>query len=180
MDSRLPTRIQRKIEPVTESGCWIWTGAANRYGHSCLKGKAKTAHRLVYELLIGEIPEGMELMHSCDIGVCVNPNHLSVGTHNDNMKDMVKKGRSKSGRYGDEHWTRKDRNRAISIAKTNIRNAHKSGFKNNNAKVTEEMILQVRNTKNKNPDMPLAEIGSKFGIGRETARKIIRGITWKF
>jgi len=76
--------------------CWIWIGASNgsiRYGGFHYKGVLTRAHHFSYKLFIGEIPIGMEIMHTCDIGRCVNPNHLVAGTHADNMRDMVVKNR---------------------------------------------------------------------------------------
>lgn len=57
------------------------------------KGKNWTAHRLAYTEAYGPIPEGMEVRHKCDVRNCVNPDHLELGTHQDNMDDMRKRGR---------------------------------------------------------------------------------------
>lgn len=77
------------------SGCWEWQGhiAAVGYGEMHLAGKKRGAHRVSYESFVGPIPPGMYVMHSCDNRVCVNPSHLSLGTHLDNVKDMHDKGR---------------------------------------------------------------------------------------
>jgi len=80
-------------------GCWEWTGAKWRgYGsfHSVIDGKRRTlkAHRVSVVLHRGaQIPDGMDVLHACDNPSCVNPDHLSVGTKFDNMRDAAAKGR---------------------------------------------------------------------------------------
>jgi len=174
----LPDRIERKIERIPFSGCWIWMGYADRYGQTSYKGKHHSVHRMVYKILIGEIPEGKELLHSCDIGVCVNPHHLSIGTHLENMQDMAKKGRAKAPK-GDDHWTRNNIEKARAIGRKNISNAHGSGENNNNSKITFAIAEEIRKTHSNNPDLTLVELGNLFGLGKEQTRKIVRRIVWK-
>jgi len=66
--------------PVTETGCWLWTGADNGtgYGRITVAGKFLLAHRAVYEALRGPIQDGMTIDHLCRIRCCVNPDHLEV------------------------------------------------------------------------------------------------------
>lgn len=82
-------------------GCWLWTGAKNSRGYgqtaSGLKGKSKLAHRASYEHFYGPIPDGLYVLHRCDVPHCVNPQHLFVGTAADNMQDAVRKGRALVG-----------------------------------------------------------------------------------
>ncbi len=96
-------RCNRRImgEPITDrlrarfqvgDGCWEWTGrrrAENSYGHIGFQGRNLLAHRLVYELLVGPIPDGHELDHLCRNKGCVNPDHLEVVTHQENMKRLM-------------------------------------------------------------------------------------------
>lgn len=99
----LTTLLDRFIAKTrhAESGCieWTGTGNGNGYGHLRLPGKVERsstkhkAHRISYMLFIGDIPEGLHVMHSCDNRRCVKPEHLSVGTCSDNMQDCVRKGR---------------------------------------------------------------------------------------
>lgn len=91
---------------VDESGCWIWIGKTDRtkmnYGR-IYSGPAEKrwlkAHRASYEIHCGEVPDGMYVLHKCDRPQCVNPDHLFLGSHADNMKDMASKGRGKSSGY---------------------------------------------------------------------------------
>ena len=89
-----------KVTP-SDSGCWEWQGAISRagYGFFSVNRKLRTAHRVSYEMCVGDIPEGTGyhgtcVMHICDNRRCVNPSHLRLGTQRDNLNDMVAKGRA--------------------------------------------------------------------------------------
>lgn len=88
-------RFEAKYEPITESGCWIWTANSDKdgYGQFRIGKKMMRPHRFSYEHFVGEIPNGMYVLHKCDIPSCVRPEHLFVGTQKDNVADMIKKGR---------------------------------------------------------------------------------------
>jgi len=91
----LLTRFMSKVR--IRDGHWIWIGADNgRYGQIRVLGKNEQAHRVSYELFIGEIPEGHGVLHRCDICLCVNPECLFTGTQKDNIHDMLAKGRDNS------------------------------------------------------------------------------------
>ncbi len=90
-------------------GCLIYMGAArnSRSGYGSIrcdqgKGKHVYAHRLAYELTYGPIPRGLFVCHHCDVRRCIEPTHLFLGTHRDNMADMVAKGRG----FGSAHCKR--------------------------------------------------------------------------
>ena len=97
----LPARIESKIMPEPNSGCWVWLGGTNQknYGHiwsSELK-RHERAHRMVYQILVGAIPAGKQLLHTCDNPYCVNPDHMFVGSNAQNRADSVAKGRHAKG-----------------------------------------------------------------------------------
>lgn len=90
---------------LPEDACWPWQGAHHTQGYGrCWDtriGKIRYAHRLVYELLRGPIPDGLDILHSCDNPPCVNPAHLRIGTHRENMIEKVEKGRANFNRGED-------------------------------------------------------------------------------
>jgi len=91
-----PFRRLYKGAKKTESGCWEWQGQAGSSGYGQIKafGKMVSCHRLSFELHNGPIQDGLEVMHSCDNRRCINPDHLSLGTHQQNIDDMIRKGRA--------------------------------------------------------------------------------------
>lgn len=92
------TRLNRLSMPVTECGCWVWIGRTNAggYGEFFHDGKVHKAHRMSWTTYKGPIPECKQVLHSCDNTYCINPDHLFIGTHVDNMQDMAKKKRGRN------------------------------------------------------------------------------------
>lgn len=94
--SELRTLTEKLFDKVFYSpdGCWYWTASTcGKYGRLVIDEKNIKAHRLSFELHKGPITDGMHVCHSCDNPLCVNPDHLYLGTHQDNMKDRNSKGR---------------------------------------------------------------------------------------
>lgn len=90
--------FQRKFEDCynpDENGCWIWNKSLNKpgYGQFYFNGKYYGAHRASWMIYRGPIPDGLWILHRCDVRACVNPNHLFLGTNQDNILDAVSKGR---------------------------------------------------------------------------------------
>jgi hypothetical protein len=89
-------RFMAKVEKNDATGCWEWTAGrkGGGYGIFFFLGSLRGAHRVALALFRGfPIDSVLHVMHSCDNPGCVNPEHLSCGTHSDNMKDASKKGR---------------------------------------------------------------------------------------
>lgn len=92
---RFWSRVQKS------EGCWEWQGHILPSGYGAVmapcadKRHPMRAHRLAYELAVGPIPEGLHVLHHCDNPRCVNPEHLWLGTHADNMGDRGRKGRAR-------------------------------------------------------------------------------------
>ena len=141
----------------TETGCLLWTGCFQqvtpnyrRPQFSVSTSKPASAYRVAYRLWKGEIPEGLCVRHTCDNPMCVNPEHLVLGTHQDNMRDMAERGR--------QH-----------VPKPNSR-----GEKHHNAKLTEEKVREIllsNETRN--------AIATRMGVSPSTVKAIRNGRLWK-
>jgi hypothetical protein len=99
----LEVRFWEKVDVRECDECWPWTANWDRtHGYGLIKmtytpGVAEQAHahRVSWEIANHKrVPRGLDVMHSCDNRICVNPKHLSVGTRKQNLEDMVAKGRS--------------------------------------------------------------------------------------
>ena len=97
---------ERFLAKVDQSGeCWLWTATKHVFGYGSFghKGKKVGAHRMSYELFVGPIPEGMFVLHRCDVPECVKPDHLFLGDQKANLADMTKKGRRRNQNNGKTH-----------------------------------------------------------------------------
>lgn len=162
-------RFEKKYIPEPNSGCWLWTGAVTGagYGAFMFNGRmAESAHRASYVLHKGKIDEEMLVCHKCDNKLCVNPDHLFLGTYLDNTRDMIKKGRrvspSTKNRMRGEDW------RAAHDGTLRIGEDHHC------AKLTEQNIIEIRASKK--TGVALAEI---YGVAPITISRIRRRIIWR-
>lgn len=97
----MKTKLQQRADKLladaiqSDTGCKLAAEkpTGNGYVGISLFGLKIPAHRLVYEAIHGVIPKGLQVMHSCDVRNCINPEHLSLGTNSDNQQDMHRKGR---------------------------------------------------------------------------------------
>ena len=99
--SKFRERLLKNIAVSGDEECWLWTGRLDPRGYGRfdvrfpgeLRARPRLAHRLVYTVLVGPVPDNMMICHRCDNPPCCNPAHHFVGTPKDNFDDMVKKGR---------------------------------------------------------------------------------------
>ena len=144
-------RIESKTYYEPNTGCWLWGGAisANGYGCVLVNGKASSVHRVSYSIHNGIIPDGKLVCHKCDTPSCINPDHLFLGTHQDNMSDMVAKGR---------HGAPKGQNHGM-------------------AKLTERDVVKIRSLLSEGNETQTA-IGKRFGVSNNLIHYIKTGKLW--
>jgi HNH endonuclease len=134
-------------------GCWLWEKYSYRpYG----------PHRYSYRAFRGPIPKGMRVCHTCDTPICVNPDHLFLGTPGHNSRDMVHKGRQIKRKVAPV-WKKS----ALARAK---------GTKNGKARLTELNIPEIRRLRKEG--FPLKAISKIFSVNRSTIGNVISGKTW--
>lgn len=108
-------RFWPKVDKQT-GGCWVWTASKNKkgYGQICVGygSRLMLAHRFAWELVIGPIPEGMQLDHKCHNPSCVNPDHLRLATNTENSRNCARPVNNKSGFKGVSWDTRSGKWRA--------------------------------------------------------------------
>lgn len=94
MRPNLPEDIWKKIDKKGTRDCWFYTGGtfSGRYGRFSIKGASKLAHRVVYELVVGEIPPDQYVMHKCNNKLCCNPSHLTIGSNSENQRHASSSG----------------------------------------------------------------------------------------
>lgn len=106
MQSQRAKALSLKARTIeSPSGCWEWIGGRHGVGYGCVPasmGGGRYAHRAMYESVCGTIPQGMYVLHTCDNRLCINPEHLWLGTHRDNIADMNAKSRQKGGSLPNE------------------------------------------------------------------------------
>lgn len=145
------TRFLNKAVPVS-SGCWEWAGFIGRGGYGRYKWSDRKnwiAHRLMYILAFGEFDPSLDVCHHCDNRKCVNPYHLFLGTANDNIQDMVRKGRQRSA----------------------------VGEANANSKLNADAVREIHRLRAMG--LTQVEIGQRFGIAHSGVGRIVRGVGWK-
>ncbi len=176
------------------SRCWTWKGSVDKdgYGQCGFQRKNIRAHRVSYTLCVGEIPTEKSILHRCDNPRCVNPDHLWAGSNEENVNDMILKGRVPKGEL---HWASIDSSR-IPRGENNGRRKHPERYPvgdrhwsklqpekraraegHGMAKMTLEKVLLLRHLR-ASEGKSTKELAEMFGICKSTTVKIICGDLW--
>lgn len=156
----MPAKIQASVrERIFASAmrvgeCLIWQRAPTKagYGLIWIDGRHVQVHRAAYEAHHGPIPAGKLVMHSCDNRLCVEPAHLSVGSHADNAADMLAKKRHRTT----------------------------TGAQHHHAKLTEAAAAQIRRRyKARDRINGASALAREFGVTQSTVWYVLAGRTWK-
>lgn len=148
----LSERLDYRSEPYVKGQCQLWLGGRDKggYGWVWFEGRNLKAHRAAWIAAHGSIPDGMQVLHTCDNPPCRNIDHLFLGTQVDNSADMVAKGRQ---------------------ARIGRRNP---GSNNGRAKLTEFDMLEIRAMKG----VSQKAIAAMYGVSQTTVCQIRRGARW--
>jgi hypothetical protein len=144
---------------VAASGCWEWTGRRNwqGYGRYEIKNRVYAAHRVAWSVRNGPIPAGIFVCHRCDNPPCCNPDHLFLGTPEDNIRDAYQKGRLKQLHCPTERKAR--------------------GSRITSAKLTERDVQTIR--ARRRAGASLRELSQQFGVCDATISVVSRGLLWR-
>ena len=138
----------------SQDSCVIWPFKKDKDGYGWFSSNGqKRAHRVSYCVHKGIISDGLHVLHKCDNPSCVNPSHLFLGTHKQNMEDMIEKGRS-------HHL--------------NMDYIDNTGSNHPKSLITESQVLEIRSIKG----ISQKEIGRIYGISRQAVSDIVRRVNW--
>jgi hypothetical protein len=132
LDESVVRRFWNKVIVDSSDRCWEWSASKKERGYGRLgingNGDQVVSHRVSWTIHYGEIPDGLHVLHHCDNPSCVNPSHLFLGTHADNMNDMAKKHRAVGHRGESNSNSKLKENEVIEIRKIYDLNEHKYGL----------------------------------------------------
>jgi len=176
----IEARFWSKVKQT--DGCWLWLGAKDSDGYGSVKigNRGTHAHRIAYALMVGHIPPGVSVLHSCDNRSCVRPDHLFLGTQLDNINDMIKKGRDNKAR-GDRNASRLYPEKRPHGETHPFRlhpELHAQGERAANAKLKEGQVMEIRRSWEAG-ELSQHALARKYGVTLATINSIVNYKTWR-
>jgi len=149
----------------TSGACWLWQGHRESHGYGVFhfQGKPQRAHRLAWLFTHGDLPADMVILHRCDNPSCVRPDHLALGTHQDNIADKVAKDRQARG----------DANGARRHPETRAR-----GERGGTARLTAPQVREIRHLLATKQATQTA-LATTYGVHQTTISLIACGKKWR-
>lgn len=135
---------------IKSDTCWLWNAAKHKdgYGRFYFNNRNQRAHRIAWILTNGDIELGLNVCHKCDTPLCVNPNHLFLGTHSDNTNDKVSKGRARGGMLkGEKNPNAVVDNQTVFAIRSRIRQGVSVKDIRKEFKVTNDIVYDIKNNK---------------------------------
>jgi hypothetical protein len=179
-DATVLDRFEAKIYRCPETGCWLWTASliGGGYGRISVRRRTVLAHRLAWEEANGRsIPDGLFVCHRCDVPRCVRPDHLFLGTQQDNHDDKWRKGR---GASGDKNGRRKHPETAPRGDNNGARtHPHRlaRGVVHHAARLTEADVVECRTRHAAGESV--AALARAFGVAAQSMHKVVERRSWK-
>jgi hypothetical protein len=166
--------------------CWIWTASKDDKGYGYVghhrgeKVVVSRAHRFAYQMAYGPIPTGMQVCHHCDNPPCVNPAHHFLGTHLDNARDAISKGRHSTQRADFADLIRAGVAHRVTIQRygKDHPNSRFTGERNSQAKLTEDDVREIRK-RYVYRVVTLQSLAAEFNVSFYTINQIVRRKAWK-
>jgi hypothetical protein len=124
-------RFLAKVDRTEPDRCWEWPGFHDRHGYAKSglgNGWPQLAHRAMYEILVGPIPDGLQIDHICHNRGCLNPAHMQAVTAKQNLENTIARPLSKSGVRGVYHDTRNPNNPWVVSVTHNGKSVYGGGF----------------------------------------------------
>lgn len=166
------------LHPVLKTRCHLWTGTilSKGYGQARMNGRRWRAHRLAYAILVGVVSDDIMVLHKCDNRKCVNPDHLFLGDHLTNMKDMTVKGRQAKG---DRHYS-VTQPWAIARGDRHGSRVHPEkrpkGELHGSAVLTECDVIEIRRRYAVGETQ--RSLARQFGVHQRSVYRIVNRLTW--
>lgn len=169
---RFWAKVRKETSPVREglTPCWTWTGGTtkNGYGQFCWPLRGSRAHRLSWFMRFGDVPQGLLVLHRCDNRPCVNPEHLFLGTHQDNQDDMWAKGRG---------WSKNGHHSNPADYRTETKKTYNIGEDHPNAKLNSGQVLEIRHDHEVNGTR-YSVLAKQYHVDRASIRDVILRRSW--